>query len=279
MTTKEIIKGIFIYYNFINNEKYIIDDLGKQCIWDTFTINNKELSRIGSFEGECINKLSPWLRCPSIENQTIHKWSPIIKHIRDNIINKFKYNNDSINIAKIQKYDNGNITIYPHSDKIIDLDPLFPIFIIRFGSTRTALLINKETKEEIEVKMPHNSLLYISYEANLLWKHGIKKDETIYPSYSIVFRKSCTYLDNETGYVFGMNTPFKYIKELTYGNYYSQIGITNEFKSIKELKVNSEKYYSKEQQKKKLIQCFTKENNCKADISIYKDIIDNCIYP
>ena len=52
--------------------------------------------------------------------------------------------------------------------------------------------------------MPHNSLLKIEYSANLLWKHGILRDENIKdPSYSIVARKSVTFTKNDIDYIIG----------------------------------------------------------------------------
>lgn len=107
------------------------------------------------------------------------------------------------------KYSNGNAGIHLHSDKIIDLDINTPIFVARFGAERICVLQNKETNDTIEVSVPNNSLLVISYDANRKWKHGIKEDDTVLqPSYSIVFRKSVTFL-HPKGFLCGERTPFK----------------------------------------------------------------------
>jgi hypothetical protein len=250
--------GIFIIKNYINIS---IEDLEKECKWDKFTINNKELCRTGCFQGIKHDVISvPWLRCPSIEHQTIYDCSESVKKIKDKIDSDFKTN---INICKIQKYSDGKSIINPHSDKIIDLDKESPIFVIRFGATRTCILIHKQTKEIIKVKVEHGSLLIINYNANLIWKHGIEEDISISkPSYSIVFRKSITFL-HPSGYIYGLNTPFKTLNDL------------NNFLNNK----NTSRFYGKDVQKNKIIELYNKENRNICDISIYNEIIDNCIYP
>lgn len=272
MNKTDIVDGIYVIYDFagyntyIQYNTYISEELEKQTKWGNFTINDKLLPRSGCFEGNNYYideiKISPWLRCPSIENQEIYPMSDITLYIKDQIKELTGFDT---NIAKIQKYDNGTIGIHSHSDKIIDLDEHTPIFIARFGEARTCVLTNKETNEIIEVKLGNNSLLVLSYEANLKWKHGISyKDETTKPSYSIVFRKSITFL-HPSGFVFGENTPFKTLDDLT------------EFLKEKENRINN--YFTKERQKKVIIGCYKEENKNEIDISTYKKIIENCIYP
>ncbi len=49
----EIVPGIIIYNNFCNDSVDILEKIKTQCNFDKFTINNKELCRVGSFEGKC----------------------------------------------------------------------------------------------------------------------------------------------------------------------------------------------------------------------------------
>jgi hypothetical protein len=239
----EIVPGIVLYKDFFLDETNILSFIKKECHFDKFTINNKELCRTGSFEGVP----SIWLRCPSIEYQTIHPFSNMIKNLNKQILQSIGLDT---NIVKIQKYESESY-IYPHSDKILDLEVDQPIVVARFGSTRTCVLINKVSKETIEVNVPNNSLLVISYQANLLWKHGITKEITNEDSYSIVFRRSVT---------------FKY-QDYVYG------------KTLEELKSKlHEKCWIKEQSKLELVKCYSKENSSVVDLSIYKDIINNSIW-
>lgn len=137
---------MYLIENFLDSVKdYILSEFEKYK-WNDFTINNKKLTRTGCFEGTCGK--TPWLRCPSIEHQTIYPLSDLTISIMDKISNMGYHTN----IAKIQKYDNGNIGINLHSDKIIDLDVNTPIFITRFGETRTCLLKNKLNGKIREIK-------------------------------------------------------------------------------------------------------------------------------
>lgn len=240
---KTITDGIYIISDFLSNIN--LEDF-QNLPWCEMTINNKVLQRRGCFMGtRDLDKVVPWLRCPSIENQTIHEKCDLVLNL-EKYIEKLGYNT---NIYKIQEYRNGQDTIYPHSDKIIDLDENTPIFIARFGATRTMILINKITKEELMVPVPHNSLVVISYQANKLWKHGIIVDNDIQdPSYSIVARKSVTFTFNESSFVHGDRVLVK------------------------------DPVWSREQQKTEMVRCFNQENNGIHDVSLYKNIIDHCIY-
>lgn len=243
----EIVPGIILYKDFFSDDK-ILENIKNECHFDKFTINNRELCRTGSFEGIP----SIWLRCPSIEFQVVHPFSNVIKDLNKKILQSIGLDT---NIVKIQKYE-SNSYIYPHSDKILDLEVGQPIVVGRFGSTRTCILINKVSKETIRVKIPNNSLLVISYQANLLWKHGIIKENTNEDSYSIVFRRSVTFKYQD--YVYGIHTPNKTFEEL-------------------KLKLKEE-CWSKEQSKLELVKCYSKENSSVVDLSIYKDIIKNSIW-
>ena len=200
---------------------------------------------------------SPWLRCPSIENQIIHDFSEPI----DKISKKIQQMGYTTNIAKIQKYIDGNIIINPHSDKIIDLDENTPIFICRFGSTRKCILIHKLNKTEIVVDMPHNSMLILTYSANKEWKHGILKENKCDVSYSIVLRNSITF--KYGGYIYGKNTPFKTFVDLQ--NY-----LNNQ---------NPDRYWSIDKQRNHMIECYSIENKVPSDICLYNEAINNAIYP
>lgn len=221
------------------------------------TINGNVLSRQGSFECIHENLYKPILRS---EDNLASECSQLTRNIINKIHNTLGY---STNIAKIQRYDNGNISIKSHSDKIIDLDPYTPIFILCIGEPITALLINKKTRKNIKVKINHKDLLVISYKANLEWTHGIIKEPSIVnKSYSIVFRKSITFL-SPFGYVFGSNTPFKTIKDL-----------------IDYLPLNQQNYLSKEKQKNEIIKCFSKYNRDNdTNLKDYNTITNNSIYP
>lgn len=244
-----------VIYDFMKEDN-IVSRLEQECHWGQFTIKGKPLTRTGSFEGIVNENMSvPWLRCPSIENQTIYPMSPIVQAIREKIHNEL--GGDS-NIAKIQKYKDGNVDIKPHTDKILDLNPGTPIYLIRFGVTRTFILQHKVTKEIRKIDMPHDTLLILDYQDNLEWTHAVAQDASITePGYSIVFRQSVTFLEESTGIVYGKHTPFKTIQD---------IHITD-------------KYYTKEQQTKELVKMYNKENNNVISLDDYSEIMNKAIFP
>ncbi len=262
-----------VLYDFIkiySRGDEIIEQLEEQCNWGQFTIKGKPLTRTGSFEvlqmrnrrrdGRRVLGV-PWLRCPSIENQTMYKMSDIVYDIREEMHNKIGiWGIDPPNIAKIQKYNDGNVDIKPHTDKILDLAPGSKIYLIRFGATRTVILQHKVTKEIRKIDMPHNTLLILDYEDNLQWTHSVAKDPSITePGYSIVFRNSVTFLDEEKGVVYGEHTPFK----------------TREDISL----TNLDKFYTKEEQTKELVKMYNKENNNVISLEDYRHLMDKAIYP
>lgn len=259
-----------VMYDFIDESDHIISEMEKQCHWGQFNINGKTLTRTGSFEGQyyireeidgesTLVKIIPWLRCPSIENQTIYPMSDIITDLIEEMNKKM---GATSNIAKIQKYEDGNVDIKPHSDKILDLKPGSSIYLIRFGAKRTAILQHKVTKEIRRIEMPHNTLLILSYQDNLEWTHSIEKDSKITePSYSIVFRNSVTFLEPNLKIVYGQHTPFKTKNDI----------------HRKTNKINS--YYTKEKQREELVKMYNKENNNVIRLEDYSEIMKKAIFP
>ena len=249
---------IYLVHDFLPSklEHNIIEKLESECIFGEFTINNKILCRTGCFQGDQYKDESvPWLRCPSIEHQEIHPWSKTLGAIRDQINSTYHANT---NIGKLQKYDTGESTIKLHADKIIDLEENTPIFVIRFGAPRSCVLVNKINGMAIFIKIPHNSLLVIEYEANLLWKHGIVKDNINDSSYSIVYRNSVTrkYKDH----IFGERTPFATMDELVE---YMDDSSQKKYKNL----------WNRENHKKHIIKCFNVENKEIPTLDVYKSVI------
>lgn len=238
-------------------DKDILDRIKKECHWGNFTINNQVLKRTGSFEGIVSDTFVPWLRCPSIENQEIYPMCSIVKEIRDKIL--LEYGCET-NIAKIQKYTDGETTINPHADKILDLEVGQPIFFIRFGEKRTLVLQNKMTKEKKRIEMPHNTLFIMDYNDNLNWTHSIEKEKVTDASYSIIFRKSVTFLHKELKIVFGKHCPLKTEQDV--------LG-TKDFSG----------FFTKQEQKEALVKLYNKENKNVISLKEYQDVMEKAIYP
>lgn len=264
--------GIYLIDKFCSDVNTA--DMEQQCAFNDMTINGSKLCRTGSLQGDQMiqtdkngkqHKVTPCLRCPSIENCIVYDWSPIVAQIRDKIFNNFGIRS---NLAKIQKYNDGNAIIASHSDKIIDLNDKIPIFVVRFGVDRTCVFTNKVNKQKINVNVGHGSLLMIKYDANLIWTHSIVKDDTPEISYSIIFRNVVTY-HHPHGYIYGPNTPFKTLDDLL--DFVSKSSLPGGEKLL-------ENYYTKEEQRQQLTVLYARENNSINTIDLYKEAIEKIIY-
>jgi hypothetical protein len=271
MQVTQILPNSYLIENFLYND--ITPYFEHSLTWEKLYVNGRAQQREGVFMGDRTDNAEIWLRCPSIEGQTIKNISnPIktmIESIRKSVTKEAGIDlNYDFNIVKIQKYNNTQIGMKRHSDKILDLEEGAPILITRFGGTRTAVLSNKKTGENFEVEMPSNSLLVLGYRDNLTHTHGVKQAENYLEerSYSVVIRKSVTW-KHLTGLVFGPRTPFKTLPEL--------------IKFLKEdAKISLKKhFYTQEKQRIAMVRAFVEENNsADASLKIYDTIMENCIY-
>jgi hypothetical protein len=261
MKNTQIRPGIYLYENVFQDPETLLKHLKEESHYGTFTINDKLLCRTGSFEGDQLEDgVVPWLRCPSIEHQMIRPWSRGVLSMKHYIELVFGH---KTNIAKIQCYPNGDSFINAHSDKILDLDPKTPIIVARLGASRTCEIIHKKSNESIRFQVPNNSLLFIDYDANLEWTHGIRSEpEVTEESYSVVFRKAVTFL-HSSGYLFGRNTPFKTIADIKrYKRDHSQFDV-----------------WDAKTQREELVHCYRREKKEKSSMDIYKDVIKHAIFP
>lgn len=188
-----------LFKNYIRDipEENLIPLLQSQCKFEEFYIKDKKLCRTGCFEGQVHDNLVPWLRCPSIQKQTIHPFSQLCLHIVNQIEKDF---NERPNIVKIQYYENEHSNISSHTDKIIDLKPGSSIFNISLGHPRKFILTHKLTKEKEEYEMPHNSMIHLTYDKNREFLHEVPKEHhTCSGRYSLIFRTSHTFKNTETG--------------------------------------------------------------------------------
>ena len=151
-----------------------------------------------------------YLRCPSIIPDQLVGMVPTVDRIRNRLK---ELTGVRCNIAKILKYQGTN-QLKNHADKIIDLKEESNIYTIRFGATRSLLLKNKTTNQEIKVDIPHNSLFILGWKTNQEWTHGIPKSDNPGATYSIVLRESVTYLHKKTLKVWGPRTKYPSVTDL-----------------------------------------------------------------
>lgn len=103
--------------------------------------------------------------------------------IRDRINNLYNVN---FNYVLINRYQNGNQYIGPHSDDERDLMESKPIIGISVGSERIILFESQYGKEKLLLE--HGSMFAMHHPTNKYWKHSIPKDLTTTPRISLTFR-------------------------------------------------------------------------------------------
>ena len=180
----------------------LFETLMKEIAWGQMTIGTRINSRLASFQGvQKADDSVPWLRCPSIDGQTIHPFTETVSSIVELVNDKFDAN---VNIVKIQQYMNKKAVIHSHSDKVVDLQDGQKIFIVRVGATRTLKMTPKKECSEsknndvVKILAPDNSCIVLTYDQNLKWLHSVDKEKKdVGPSISLVLRESVTWKQSD----------------------------------------------------------------------------------
>jgi len=101
-----------------------------------------------------------------------HSWTKELLEIKNKIkpIAKTCFNSVLLNL-----YRNGNDSVSWHTDaeKELGINPI--IASVSFGATRKFQLKHLHTKEKIELKLTHGSLLIMQGELQHFWQHQIPK--------------------------------------------------------------------------------------------------------
>ena len=76
----------------------------------------------------------------------------------------------------LNKYANGKDSIGFHSDDEPELGYNPRVMAVSLGAERTFTLIDKATKQEHNIVLPHNSLILMGNMSQVMYQHGIRKD-------------------------------------------------------------------------------------------------------
>ena len=76
----------------------------------------------------------------------------------------------------LNKYANGKDSIGFHQDDEPELGYNPRVIALSLGAERTFTLINKKTKQEHNIVLPHNSLIVMGDMSQVLYQHGIRKE-------------------------------------------------------------------------------------------------------
>lgn len=147
-----------------------------------------------------------YLRCPSI--QYVKKFTEKLNTIANTV-------DPEVNIIKIVKYENGSKSINPHADKTIDLDNKVPIYNIRLGASRKLVLEHKTNKTVITTIIPHNAMFILGLKTNAEFTHAVPEEPDVTNcTYSIILRRSVTFKDNDSDFLWGPRTRFPAYEDL-----------------------------------------------------------------
>jgi alkylated DNA repair dioxygenase AlkB len=161
----------------------------------------------------------PIYRHPADASPETESWTPVMLSLVQRINERL---GTRLNHALIQLYRTGADNISEHSDKTLDLVPDSLIVNASFGAQRTMtlrwkqnkVLPKEEHKDNVHIKLPHNSLLVMNLETNAAWTHAIRPDkrrkielspaEYAYDGQriSITLREIGTYLTTD-GFIYG----------------------------------------------------------------------------
>jgi hypothetical protein len=113
-------------------------------------------------------------------------------------------------------YRNGTDFIGHHSDKDLDLDKEGVIVSVSLGDERVLELKRRDSPQDtFRVVLPHGSMLILGPVTNKHFTHSIlPKDESTWPRISLTFRRVLTFIDTNSGRLFGEGVAIKTLSEL-----------------------------------------------------------------
>lgn len=89
----------------------------------------------------------------------------------------------------LNKYANGKDSIGFHQDNEPELGYNPRVIALSLGAERTFVLMDKVTRKEYPIILPHNSLIVMENNSQIKYLHGIPKDSSCYQErISITFR-------------------------------------------------------------------------------------------
>jgi len=141
-----------------------------------------------------------YLRCPSIK--TVEEFTLPLRDIAHEI-------DPEVNIIKVVRYENGSKSMKAHADKTIDLDENIPIYNIRLGAPRKFVLQHKTNGTVITTVVPHGGVFILGLKTNAEFTHAVPEEPDVKAdTYSIILRRSVTFKDIESEFLWGPRTRF-----------------------------------------------------------------------
>ncbi|HEY1195399.1 alpha-ketoglutarate-dependent dioxygenase AlkB [Flavobacterium sp.] len=202
------------FVSTVSLEKNLFDELSNSVDFE-----NVAKGRIGNHLVKISDKGIPIVRTTTLYTIPAHDFGPIHQQILQSIndTNQIDFANElDFNNALIEMYDCNYSKMKYHSDQCMDLEPdsyigLFTCYENPSQLTdrllRRLKIKNKETEEEFEIPLQHNSIVLFSLETNTKYLHkivlesfsGLKSSESDNRWLGITLRKSKTFIHFNDG--------------------------------------------------------------------------------
>ncbi|ORY77410.1 hypothetical protein BCR37DRAFT_405993 [Protomyces lactucae-debilis] len=181
-------EGSYLLTHFLpaNEAATVFTELLKELSFETMSSFGTPVPRLVCVQAAVeTDGTRPIYRHPADASPTTGPWTPLMQRLVDRINAQL---GTRLNHALIQLYRSGADNISEHSDKTLDLVPGSLIVNASFGAQRTMTLRWKQNKalaeadtskrkENVQIKLPHNSLLVMNLDTNAAWTHAIRPDK------------------------------------------------------------------------------------------------------
>jgi len=170
---------------------------------------NEELPRLQNLQSDLSSGLVPAYRYPGNyrgDDWTTYQWSPLSLKVKKAVEkNLAPLVEQQMNHCVCNYYRDGSDFIGHHSDKDLDLDRDGVIVSVSLGDERILELKRRlQPQDTFRVVLPHGSMLVLGPYTNKLFTHSIlTKEDASMPRASLTFRRVLTFLDLDSGRLFG----------------------------------------------------------------------------
>lgn len=178
------------------------------------------LPRLQNLQADLTENLVPVYRYPGNYNGQewdTFQWGPVSFQIKQSVEQALQpLVNQTMNHCVANLYRDGTDFIEHHSDKDLDLNRKGVIVSVSLGDERILELRRRtEPKDTIRVPLPHGSMLVLGPITNKQFSHSIlRKEGSTTSRISLTMRDVATFLDLNTGRLFGEGVDIKSLSEL-----------------------------------------------------------------
>lgn len=178
------------------------------------------LPRLQNLQADLVDNLMPVYRYPGNYNGqewATFDWAPTSLQIKTAVERALlPLVNQTMNHCVTNYYRDGKDFIAHHSDKDLDLNREGVIVSVSLGDERILELRRRtDPKDVTRVVLPHCSMLVLGPKTNQEFSHAIlAKEESTQPRISLTLREVKTFLDANTGRLFGQGVEAKSLHEI-----------------------------------------------------------------